>query len=376
MKLYICGAMSGIKDHNFPAFFSMEEKLQGLGYETENPATQGEETSEKPWEYFLKRDIPLMLGCDAILVLDGWKQSKGASLEVKTALAVNMKIFELEDRTLVEVSNKGMKFDSVDKLRWDLVPWEIFEETVAVLTDGANKYEDNNWKHVENGSERYFGALLRHVMAYRNGELLDPESGRSHLSHAMCNLLFLLWFDKEASEEDKAIKFTPEFLASIDSIDKALADHRLTVNNILDLKEKDMNMDIEKELREQYVEQEIRNSTKKIVADNLVDKLKETGDEDSEQNEIDALLQATAEARDNDDKVDATLLTLQEYGKKMVNSMKDENRYKETIEKGIDVYKNVSNHNKELILNEVRAKSQNRSWIGKDELEIILDGVL
>ena len=90
---------------------------------------------------------------------------------------------------------KGLKFDDA-KLRWDLLPMECVEEVVKVLSFGSRKYAPNNWKAVEQGSERYYAALMRHLVAYRKGEEIDPESGLSHLSHVMCNLVFLIWLDK------------------------------------------------------------------------------------------------------------------------------------------------------------------------------------
>jgi hypothetical protein len=84
----------------------------------------------------------------------------------------------------------GQKFDS-DKLRWDLLPMRPIEDAIKVLTFGASKYGPNNWRYVEEAKERYFAALMRHIAAYRKGESLDPESGLSHLAHAMCNIIFL-----------------------------------------------------------------------------------------------------------------------------------------------------------------------------------------
>lgn len=88
---------------------------------------------------------------------------------------------------------KGMKFDT-EKPRWDLLPLETVEEMVEVLTYGANKYEDNNWKHVQ--SNRYVAALMRHITAYQSGEQNDAESGLHHLAHAMTNVMFLLWLER------------------------------------------------------------------------------------------------------------------------------------------------------------------------------------
>jgi hypothetical protein len=92
---------------------------------------------------------------------------------------------------------EGTKHD-VAKSEWALLPWEPLEEVVKVLMRGAEKYAPNNWKHVPNGKYRYMNALMRHLISYQRGETNDPEFGLSHLAHAMCNCLFLLWFDINA----------------------------------------------------------------------------------------------------------------------------------------------------------------------------------
>ena len=91
---------------------------------------------------------------------------------------------------------EGMKFDA-GKPRWTLLPWRQVEQIVEILTFGAIKYADNNWQKVENSKTRYFDALQRHLIAWFEGEKTDPESGKSHLAHAGCNLLFLMWFDDQ-----------------------------------------------------------------------------------------------------------------------------------------------------------------------------------
>lgn len=96
---------------------------------------------------------------------------------------------------------EGFKLDS-EKLRWDLLPITEIEEVVKILTFGAKKYADNNWQIVPNARERYYAALMRHVVLYRKGEQIDPESGVSHLAHAMCNMVFLMWFDNNKNENE------------------------------------------------------------------------------------------------------------------------------------------------------------------------------
>lgn len=61
-----------------------------------------------------------------------------------------------------------------------------------VLTFGAEKYVRGNWDHVVDHENRYMDAALRHLNAHRRGELVDGESGESHLAHAACCILFLL----------------------------------------------------------------------------------------------------------------------------------------------------------------------------------------
>ena len=89
----------------------------------------------------------------------------------------------------------GLKYDE-NKDRWDLLPIECVEDIVKVLTMGAAKYSSNNWQNVENGEDRYYAALLRHLVAHRKGETIDPESGMLHLAHVATNAIFLMWLEK------------------------------------------------------------------------------------------------------------------------------------------------------------------------------------
>lgn len=51
----------------------------------------------------------------------------------------------------------GIKYDG-EKLRYDLLPVEALEQITKVLTYGAKKYSDNNWRKVEPLNDRYFAA--------------------------------------------------------------------------------------------------------------------------------------------------------------------------------------------------------------------------
>jgi hypothetical protein len=85
--------------------------------------------------------------------------------------------------------SQGKKFDS-EKVRTDLLSVDSIMGTARILTFGAKKYADRNWeKGISFG--RVYGALLRHIFAWWNGENKDPETGESHLHHASCCIHFL-----------------------------------------------------------------------------------------------------------------------------------------------------------------------------------------
>tara|TARA_B100000459_G_C8598552_1_gene211004 strand:+ start:10121 stop:10591 length:471 start_codon:yes stop_codon:yes gene_type:complete len=89
-----------------------------------------------------------------------------------------------------------MKEESV-KTRFDLVPWAAVGDIADVLGIGARKYTANNWCR---GTEwgRYYAALCRHIFAWWRGEDLDSETGKSHLAHAGCCLLFLMEYQRNS----------------------------------------------------------------------------------------------------------------------------------------------------------------------------------
>ena len=99
--IYISGPMSGYPDANRPAFFAAQDRLQRAysGHEHcfINPAQLDayEPLGEgATWYQYLRRDIPHLVKCTAIVVIEGWRQSRGAQLEVYIGRALGMPIFE------------------------------------------------------------------------------------------------------------------------------------------------------------------------------------------------------------------------------------------------------------------------------------------
>ncbi len=84
--------MTGLPEENFPAFYSAEKLLRSLGHETSNPADHGHSDGTKTRPWFMRRDIPMLMGCDAIALLPGWINSVGARCELTIALTLELPV--------------------------------------------------------------------------------------------------------------------------------------------------------------------------------------------------------------------------------------------------------------------------------------------
>ena len=93
------------------------------------------------------------------------------------------------------------------KIRLELLEPEFIEGIGKIITYGANKYEDNNWKKADSEADqlRIKGAALRHMYSYIKGEEFDLETGESHLYHVACNLMFLDYRDRRKSRREPLV---------------------------------------------------------------------------------------------------------------------------------------------------------------------------
>ena len=92
--------------------------------------------------------------------------------------------------------SEGIKYDSA-KPKMNLLPPKAILEVAKVLTFGAEKYDAENWRKLDDLQNRYTAGALRHIFAHMDGEELDPETNLSHLAHALCCLLFKLEIELE-----------------------------------------------------------------------------------------------------------------------------------------------------------------------------------
>jgi len=100
---------------------------------------------------------------------------------------------------------EGKKFDN-EKPKMYLLPPKALIEVSKVLTFGAQKYDEENWRKLDNLQNRYTGGALRHLFAHMDGELNDPETNYSHLAHAICCLLFKLEIELEKDSKEEGLR--------------------------------------------------------------------------------------------------------------------------------------------------------------------------
>ncbi len=100
-----------------------------------------------------------------------------------------------------QANNVARKNDA-GKPPLSMIPREALEEMAKAFAYGAAKYSRGNFRQSGMKWSRLTDAALRHITAFANGEWLDPESGNSHLSHALASLAMLAFQAKHHPEEN------------------------------------------------------------------------------------------------------------------------------------------------------------------------------
>jgi hypothetical protein len=86
------------------------------------------------------------------------------------------------------------------KPQWSQVNFKALEPMVRVLEYGAQKYSRDNWKKGLPTLD-VCDSLMRHLVAYMEGEDIDSESGLEHIGHMQCNLMFLSYMMQNKQKE-------------------------------------------------------------------------------------------------------------------------------------------------------------------------------
>ena len=71
------------------------------------------------------------------------------------------------------------------KVPMHLVPPIAIAQMSLAFENGAGKYGPFNWREKTISSTVYYGAAMRHLQAWYDGEDFAPDSGVHHLAHVM-----------------------------------------------------------------------------------------------------------------------------------------------------------------------------------------------
>lgn len=98
-----------------------------------------------------------------------------------------------------------------EKPQLSLVSPQFIRDLADVLMLGNDKYGKNDWMNKRTASHSdVVDAALRHITAYELGEDKDPESGKSHLIHAVARLMILHWYiTNNVGLDDRLFKERP-----------------------------------------------------------------------------------------------------------------------------------------------------------------------
>ena len=107
IRIYISGPMTGLPDFNRKAFNTAEDALRMRGYNPLNPARNGL-PENSTYEEHMRADLRMLLEADAVAVLPGWEQSKGAQLETRLAAFLGMPIRPISAYIEGEFTGEGV----------------------------------------------------------------------------------------------------------------------------------------------------------------------------------------------------------------------------------------------------------------------------
>ena len=89
--VYIAGPITGKPGYNVDVFAAAERHLTACGHTVVNPTTLHEgPLGSLSREEYMRTDIRALLDCEAIYLLPGWQDSRGARMEHDIAVQIGL----------------------------------------------------------------------------------------------------------------------------------------------------------------------------------------------------------------------------------------------------------------------------------------------
>jgi len=98
MKIYISGPITGMPELNEPAFASASLAIAEKGHVPINPFDVCCDIPRgSDWLAYMRADIKAMMDADAVLMLSGWAESRGARIEHSISVFLEIPIYHSVD---------------------------------------------------------------------------------------------------------------------------------------------------------------------------------------------------------------------------------------------------------------------------------------
>lgn len=118
-RVYIAGPMTGKPDFNYPAFFAARDRWKEVGCDVLCPAENFGGDTTRNYREYIRADLAMLLEADAIVMLPGWEESKGARFELHVAQLLGLRIYvdavsvscEAETPIVATVLCSGVRID-------------------------------------------------------------------------------------------------------------------------------------------------------------------------------------------------------------------------------------------------------------------------
>jgi hypothetical protein len=139
-RIYVSGPMTGYPDCNFAAFHAAAERLARAGWKVFNPAENFGGRKDLPREAYLRLDLAMLAQCEAIALLAGWEDSRGAKLEYAVARELGCDVIDAV--TLRPLENPPTPTLGLHRLRLVEPPqYESILDEAKRITEGVRRAE-------------------------------------------------------------------------------------------------------------------------------------------------------------------------------------------------------------------------------------------
>lgn len=113
-KYYLAGPMAGLENNNTPAFEKYTSELRARHHDIVAPHEIPPGVPNPEWEDFLRADLrDGLLHCNALILMPGWRKSRGVALELEVAKRLDYHIYHVNPRFELKLS----KFGNQDETR-------------------------------------------------------------------------------------------------------------------------------------------------------------------------------------------------------------------------------------------------------------------